>query len=1314
MLIITLSAYSQIPSYYNNVNLTLSGSSLKDELATKIIATHTTFISYTPGVWDALKQTDIDPTDNTRVLLIYGWNDTDADITNDRTRGKDNHGSGTGVWNREHVFSKSLANPNLGTSGPGADAHNLRPCDAQRNSSRSNRKFADGSGNSGITAQGHWYPGDEWKGDVARMMMYMYLRYGNQTLPTGVAIGTANATDSNMINLFLEWNAEDPVSTVELQRNPVLEGVQGNRNPFIDNPAFATQIWGGPQAEDKFRNGSGNNDTQAPTTPIGLVSSNTTQTTVGLAWSASTDNTAVAGYQILNGTSVVGNTSSTNFTVTNLMAGTSYTFSVKAYDAANNISSASNSVSITTLTGGGSGNGTATELLISEYVEGSSNNKALEIANFTGASIDLSAYSLKKATNGGGTFSSTLNLSGTLANGQVYVIAHGSATASILNIANLTNSGVMSFNGNDAIGLFKNDILIDLLGNPTSSANFAQNVTLQRKSSTTSPNTSYTVAEWDSLATDTFSGLRNHTIDGGTPTDTTAPNVPANLVATNVTQTSVELSWSASTDNTAVTGYDVYQNDIKIATVTSTNYNVTSLDIETAYNYAVTAFDAAGNISSQSTKVFITTLPIPDTQAPTAPSTLAASNITQTSLDLNWSASTDNVAVTGYDVYQDASIIASISTTNYSISNLIEGTTYNFSLVAKDDAGNISTASNVINVTTESAPANGTTSELLISEYVEGSSNNKAIEIANFTGTTVDLSVYSLKKATNGGGTFSSSMTLSGSLANGQVYVIANSSASASILNIANTTNGSVLTFNGNDAVGLFKNDVLIDLMGNASSSTNFAQDVTLRRKTSITSPNTSYTISEWDSFSQDTFDDLGNHSIDGGVIPDTTAPTAPTNLTASNITETTVNLTWSASTDDTGITGYEVYNGVNLIGTTNNTNYSVTGLTILTSYSFSIKAKDAANNISNNSNNVNVNTIDTTAPTAPSNLIASNVGETSVDFSWSNSTDNVGVTSYDVSQDGLVIANVSSANYSVIGLTANTSYNFSVIAKDASNNASNTSNIVNIITDDIPTGPTTTQLSAHYFESGWNGWIDGGSDTKRYAGSRSYEGNYSIRIRDNSGTASAMTSPTYDLTSFDSVEVTFHFYSYSMENNEDFWLRFYDGNSWQTVETWAKGTDFQNNNFYSATVTLNASNYNFVNNAQFRFQNDASGNADHIYIDEVIISGVNGNTAAKTVTKTNSKTKFVKYLYTSEYKTFEEDFRIFPNPVTNNGLLNIELANANDNKVTFRIISLLGQVMLKGKLIDDHIKVNTLKSGMYILEINDGEEIMARKFVKK
>ncbi|WP_297815428.1 endonuclease [uncultured Polaribacter sp.] len=1308
-LIISCSAFSQIPNYYNDVNLNQTSTALKDALAIKIITTHTTNLSYTPGVWDALKQTDLDPNDNTKVLLIYGYSDIDGNYVTDRTRDKNLNGGTSGTqWNREHTYPKSLGTPNLGTSGPGADVHHLRAADITFNGQRSSKKFADGSGNAGDVSGG-WYPGDEWKGDVARMMMYTYLRYGDQCLPTGVAIGSTATSDVNMLNLFLEWNTEDPVSNFEKQRNPILEGIQGNRNPFIDNPAFATQIWGGPQAEDLFGNPP-NGDTESPTAPTNLIASNATQSSVDLTWTASTDNTAVTGYAIFNGTTQVSTTLNTNFTVSNLMAGTSYSFYVKAFDAAANVSSISNAVSITT-TSNETGSGTATELLISEYIEGSSNNKAIEIANFTGVTVDLAAYSIKKATNGGGTFSSTLTLTGNLANGQVYVIAHSSATATILNVANLTNNGVMSFNGNDAMGLFKNDVLIDLIGDASNSSNFAQNVTLQRKSSVTSPNNSYSATEWNSFSTDTFNGLGNHSIDGGTTSDTEAPSSPANLVASNILQNMVDLNWSAATDDTAVTGYDVYQNGVKITTVTNTTYTVSGLADNTAYSFSITAFDAAANVSSASNTVFITTLPVPDTTAPTAPTNLTSSNITQTTADLSWAASTDNVAVTGYDIYQNSTIIASISGTNYTVSELTSGTSYNFLVTAKDDAGNISNASNILNVTTESAPINGTTTELLISEYVEGSSNNKAIEIANFTGNAVDLSSYSLRKATNGSGSFSSVLNLDGNLANEQVYVIANTNANAIILNVANITNETVLSFNGNDAIGLFKNGILIDLIGDELSSSVFAQDVTLQRKSSITSPNVTYIISEWNSLATDIFSGLGNHFIDGGVIPDTSAPSIPSNLVTSNITETSVYLSWSASTDDTAVTGYDIYNGTNIIGSAVSTNFNVTGLSAVTSYNFTITAKDEAGNVSSSSDSVNVNTIDLTAPSAPVNLSVLNITQTTLDLTWSSSTDNVGVISYDILNGNSFIGSISINNFSISGLTENTTYSFSVVAKDAAGN-STTSNPVTVTTLAQPTN-TSTILSESYFESGWDNWIDGGSDAYRYAGSRSFEGTYSIRIRDNSGSVSAMTSQIYDLSSFDTVEVEFHFYSYSMENNEDFWLRYYNGNSWTTVATYARGTDFENNNFYSATVTLNKNENVFANNAQLRFQNDASGNADHIYIDQVIVTGKTGSFSAKSSVKHSKSTTFLKSLNTDEFNNFEADFKIYPNPTTGS-FVHIKLQNTDSENITFKISNTLGQVVKKGTLLKNTIDVKSLRKGIYVIEINDGEEKMTKKLIKK
>ncbi|MGB3466884.1 MAG: endonuclease, partial [Cyclobacteriaceae bacterium] len=266
LLLVSQSLFAQIPAYYDDVDLSLTGQSLMNELSAKVSSTHNTNLSYTPGVWNALKSTDLDPANVSKVILVYGYNDSDGVTNTDRTRNVNNNGGGSTDWNREHVYPKSLGNPNLGTSGPGADAHHLRPADVSRNSSRGSRKFADDSGSSGVTGNGYWYPGDEFKGDVARMMMYMYIRYGNRCLPKNVGVGASPASDNNMVELFLEWNAEDPVSQLELQRNPILENLQGNRNPFIDNPSLATSIWGGPQAEDRFGSSTGN--------PGGLICGN--------------------------------------------------------------------------------------------------------------------------------------------------------------------------------------------------------------------------------------------------------------------------------------------------------------------------------------------------------------------------------------------------------------------------------------------------------------------------------------------------------------------------------------------------------------------------------------------------------------------------------------------------------------------------------------------------------------------------------------------------------------------------------------------------------------------------------------------------------------------------------------------------------------------------------------------------------------------------------------------------------------------------------------------------------------------------------
>lgn len=286
-LLYSVVSFSQIPAYYSGIDFTQTGNNLKNQLATLITNTHTNQLSYTPGVWNALQSGDLNPSNSSQVLLIYGFNDVDAIYKNDRTDLTTNICSSTcptGSWNREHCYALSLGTPALVTSspGPGTDAHHIRAADVTFNADRGNRPYADGSGDAGPIGASNWYPGDEWKGDIARMMMYMFVRYNTRCLATNVGSG-ATTYNVDMPDIFLEWNKEDPVSPYEKTRNNVLQGIQGNRNPFIDNPYLATVIWGGPQAPDAWN----------------IIGCTTTTTWNGTTWSNGTPNKGIKA--IFNG-----------------------------------------------------------------------------------------------------------------------------------------------------------------------------------------------------------------------------------------------------------------------------------------------------------------------------------------------------------------------------------------------------------------------------------------------------------------------------------------------------------------------------------------------------------------------------------------------------------------------------------------------------------------------------------------------------------------------------------------------------------------------------------------------------------------------------------------------------------------------------------------------------------------------------------------------------------------------------------------------------------------------------------------------------
>ncbi|WP_171110796.1 MULTISPECIES: endonuclease [Streptomyces] len=232
----TTTAYDS--TYYKNA-IGKTGTSLKSSLHT--IISDQTKLSYS-AVWNALKVTDQDPNNSNNVILLYSG----------ISRSKALNGGDVGDWNREHVWAKSHGD--FGTStGPGTDLHHLRPEDVQVNSIRGNKDFDNGgssftNGGGSLTDSDSFEPRDAVKGDVARMILYMAVRYeGDDSWPDlepNNSTTNGSAPYHGRLTVLKQWHEQDPPSTFEERRNDVIyNSYQHNRNPFIDHPEWVEAIW---------------------------------------------------------------------------------------------------------------------------------------------------------------------------------------------------------------------------------------------------------------------------------------------------------------------------------------------------------------------------------------------------------------------------------------------------------------------------------------------------------------------------------------------------------------------------------------------------------------------------------------------------------------------------------------------------------------------------------------------------------------------------------------------------------------------------------------------------------------------------------------------------------------------------------------------------------------------------------------------------------------------------------------------------------------------------------------------------------------
>jgi chitodextrinase len=427
--------------------------------------------------------------------------------------------------------------------------------------------------------------------------------------------------------------------------------------------------------------------------------------------------------------------------------------------------------------------------------------------------------------------------------------------------------------------------------------------------------------------------------------DTSAPTPPTGF-SMSATSTSLTLSWSVSSDNVGVAGYTLYRDGTSVGTTQSTTYTFGGLVCGTGYTLAVDAYDATGN---HSTKAAVTgaTAACSDSSAPTTPSGFIVSGQTPTSVTVSWSPSSDNVGVAGYTLYRDGTTAGTTQSTSYTFTGLTCGTSYTLAVDAYDATGNHSAKS------TMTAAAAACSSPPPSSSTVRINAGGALYTSAN--GNTFAADVYY-----TGGSAANGADPVSGT-ADPTLYKDERWGNFAYAIPAANGTYDVRLHF-----VELYfnapctgKRSFSVDVTNTATNPDVANLDIcaTVGPNTALVRTITNVNVTDGFVRLQAVYSSADDPEIAAiEVVPagsggaDTSPPTAPAGLSVGNQTQTGLTLSWSASTDNTGVAGYAVYRDGTAAATTQSTSYALSGLTCGTSYILAVDAFDAAGNHSTKS----------------------------------------------------------------------------------------------------------------------------------------------------------------------------------------------------------------------------------------------------------------------------------------------------------------------------------------------------------------------------
>jgi PKD repeat protein len=267
-------------------------------------------------------------------------------------------------------------------------------------------------------------------------------------------------------------------------------------------------------------------------------------------------------------------------------------------------------------------------------------------------------------------------------------------------------------------------------------------------------------------------------------------------------------------------------------------------------------------------------------------------------------------------------------------------------------------------------------------------------------------------------------------------------------------------------------------------------------------------------------------------------------------------------------------------------------------------------------------------------------------------------------------------------------------------------------------TGPTTT-ITYDDFETGLGNYSDGGADMSRYtAGTHAWEGVAAADVQDNSRRASAFFHTAgYDVTPYTSLEVDFYFKAVSMETGENFFVRYFDGTTWNLVADFVSGTDFSNNTFNHVTVTISSASYNFPTNAKLAFACDASADNDDVYIDAItwrgLTSGAADGTRIVAMGEGEGEIEAARFGGIGGFSLAQNR----PNPVSGSTSISFTLPESDHVSLDVfdvtgrRVLSLLDETRAAGSHSVD-IQPRMLAPGMYFYRLVAGEEVAQRKMV--